>query len=163
VKNLQKRQTLRPPINTAGEIWSQSSRILDQSSEHRARHRHKNGENPCRSFVPSGGEIGETSAKFLGHIAPGTRRKLSRRPASLLHSLNSGQRMAGPPDLSRSSRLGRGSPTAAAWFPGCGGRPGAARSGQAGRGSPRNGRRLESRRSGRGHPRLAEPASRSAA
>jgi len=28
VKNLQKRQTLRPPISTAGEIWSQSPRIL---------------------------------------------------------------------------------------------------------------------------------------
>src|SRR5271157_6078571 len=74
-----------------------------------------------------------------------------------------GQGTAGPPALIRSSRLGRGSPTAAAWFPGCGERPGAARSGQAGRGSPRNGRRLESRRNGRGRPRLAEPASRSAA
>ena len=53
MKNLQKRQTLRPSINTAGEIWSQSPRILDQSSEHRARHQHKNGENPCRSMEGS--------------------------------------------------------------------------------------------------------------
>src|SRR5271157_3345373 len=45
-----------------------------------------------------------------------------------------GQWTAGSQTLSRSSRLGRGSPTAATWFPGCGGRRGAARSGRLGRG-----------------------------
>src|SRR5208283_2769665 len=74
----------------------------------------------CESSAPEAAGHERGMVQLCSMPAPGSRRKPSRRTSSRFHSLNFGQWTAGPPALSRSSRLGRGNPTAAAWFPGCG-------------------------------------------